>query len=103
MTVLDHVLDTPAPTRPVSGRAAGLLADESAHVAHNYHPLEVVVSHGSGAVLVDVDGTEYLDFLAAYSATNFGHANPRLLAAALGDRLAPGAARPANSLVPNEA
>ena len=27
---------------------------------------------GAGAVLTDVDGTEYLDFLAAYSATNFG-------------------------------
>ena len=37
---------------------------------------------GRGAVLTDVDGTEYLDFLAAYSATNFGHGHPALLAAA---------------------
>jgi ornithine--oxo-acid transaminase len=42
----------------------------------------VVVATGSGAVLTDVDGTEYLDFLAAYSATNFGHRHPDLLAAA---------------------
>ena len=78
MTVLDRALDTP--TR--SAEAGALLAAESEHVAHNYHPLEVVVSHGQGAVLTDVDGHDYLDFLAAYSATNFGHAHPRLLAAA---------------------
>ena len=59
-----------------------LLQTEDAHVAHNYHPLEVVVTAGSGAILTDVDGTEYLDFLAAYSATNFGHGHPALLAAA---------------------
>ncbi len=51
------------------------------HLAHNYHPLEVVVARGEGAVLTDADGTEYLDFLAAYSAANFGHGHPDLLAA----------------------
>jgi ornithine--oxo-acid transaminase len=63
-------------------RTDELLRSEDAHVAHNYHPLEVVVTSGSGAVLTDIDGTEYLDFLAAYSATNFGHGHPVLLAAA---------------------
>ncbi|HEX4190681.1 MAG TPA: ornithine--oxo-acid transaminase [Marmoricola sp.] len=63
-------------------RVARLLASEDEHVAHNYHPLDVVIASGDGAVLTDVDGTEYLDFLAAYSATNFGHGNPVLLAAA---------------------
>ena len=62
--------------------AQALLASEDAHVAHNYHPLEVVVASGSGAVLTDVSGREFLDFLAAYSATNFGHSHPRLVAAA---------------------
>ncbi|MET3960508.1 ornithine--oxo-acid transaminase [Marmoricola sp. OAE513] len=59
-----------------------LVASEDEHVAHNYHPLDVVVASGQGAVLTDVDGREYLDFLAAYSATNFGHGHPGLLAAA---------------------
>ena len=63
-------------------RTGELLAREASRVAHNYHPLEVVVASGSGALLTDVDGTEYLDFLAAYSATNFGHGHPALLAAA---------------------
>ena len=52
------------------------------HLAHNYHPLEVVVSHGEGAWVTDVDGKRYLDCLAAYSAVNFGHGHPALVAAA---------------------
>ncbi|WP_375424637.1 ornithine--oxo-acid transaminase [uncultured Friedmanniella sp.] len=63
-------------------RADALLQAEEQHVAHNYHPLDVVVRSGTGAVLTDVSGREYLDFLAAYSATNFGHGHPALLAAA---------------------
>ncbi|MGN6242805.1 MAG: ornithine--oxo-acid transaminase [Motilibacteraceae bacterium] len=50
--------------------------------AHTYDPLPVVLSHGTGSVVTDVDGRPYLDFLAAYSALNFGHRNPRLLSAA---------------------
>ena len=66
------------------GVAAGaeLLAQEDAHVAHNYHPLDVVVASGEGAVLTDIEGRDYLDFLSAYSATNFGHRHPALVAAA---------------------
>ncbi len=50
--------------------------------AHNYHPLPVVLSHGKGAWVVDVDGKRYLDCLAGYSALNFGHRHPRLVARA---------------------
>jgi ornithine--oxo-acid transaminase len=63
-------------------RAGELLRIEDEHVAHNYHPLDVVASAGSGAVLTDTEGTQYLDFLAAYSANNFGHRHPKLVAAA---------------------
>jgi ornithine--oxo-acid transaminase len=52
------------------------------HSAHNYHPLPVVVSHGAGAWVVDVEGRRYLDCLAGYSALNFGHRHPDLVAAA---------------------
>lgn len=52
------------------------------HAAHNYHPLPVVVVEAEGAWVTDVDGRRYLDCLAAYSAVNFGHSNPRLIAAA---------------------
>ena len=50
--------------------------------AHNYAPLPVVVSSASGAWVTDIAGRRYLDLLAGYSALNFGHLHPRLVAAA---------------------
>jgi ornithine--oxo-acid transaminase len=86
MTVIDRAA-TPREARGLSVPAAGtrsadLLGQERDHVAHNYHPLDVVVASGDGAVLTDTNGVEYLDFLAAYSAANFGHRHPALVAAA---------------------
>ena len=52
------------------------------HSAHNYHPLPVVVAEADGAWVTDVDGRRYLDCLAGYSALNFGHRHPALVAAA---------------------
>ena len=52
------------------------------YAAHNYHPLPVVLAHGEGAWVTDVEGRRYLDCLAGYSALNFGHGHPRLLARA---------------------
>lgn len=50
--------------------------------AHNYHPLPVVVAEAEGVWVTDVEGRRYLDMLAAYSALNFGHRHPALIAAA---------------------
>jgi len=50
---------------------------------HNYHPLPVVIREAEGAWMTDVDGRRYLDFLAGYSALNFGHRHPALVAAAV--------------------
>jgi ornithine--oxo-acid transaminase len=52
------------------------------HSAHNYHPLPIVIAEAEGAWVTDVEGKRYLDMLAAYSAVNFGHRNPRLIEAA---------------------
>jgi ornithine--oxo-acid transaminase len=52
------------------------------YAAHNYHPLPVVLAGGEGAWVTDVDGNRYLDCLAGYSALNFGHSHPRLVARA---------------------
>jgi ornithine--oxo-acid transaminase len=62
--------------------AAQLRAQAAAHSAHNYNPLPVVIAEAEGAWVTDVDGRRYLDMLAAYSAINFGHRHPRLVAAA---------------------
>ncbi|GAA5081462.1 ornithine--oxo-acid transaminase [Thermocatellispora tengchongensis] len=50
--------------------------------AHNYHPLPVVIRSAEGAWVTDVEGRRYLDCLAGYSSLNFGHGNPRIIAAA---------------------
>jgi ornithine--oxo-acid transaminase len=62
--------------------AAQLSAQAAAHGAHNYHPLPVVIASAEGAWVTDVAGRRYLDLLAAYSALNFGHRHPRLVAVA---------------------
>ena len=63
-------------------RTPGAIAAEEAVLAHNYHPLPVVIASADGAWVTDVDGRRYLDGLAAYSAVNFGHRHPALIAAA---------------------
>src|ERR1700734_1522961 len=60
-----------------------LRAQAAAHGAHNYHPLPVVIARAGGAGVPAVEGRRYLDLLAAYSAINFGHRHPRLMAAAM--------------------
>lgn len=62
--------------------AEQLSAQAATHGAHNYHPLPVVISQAEGSWVTDVEGKRYLDLLAAYSAVNFGHRHPRLVAAA---------------------
>ena len=49
--------------------------------AHNYKPLEVVITRGERVWVWDEDGRKYLDCLSAYSAVNQGHCHPRLLKA----------------------
>src|SRR6202161_4258067 len=51
--------------------------------AHNYHPLPVVAATAEGVWVTDTDGKRYLDMLAGYSALNFRHRHPRLVAAAM--------------------
>ncbi len=47
--------------------------------AHHYDRLNVVVRRASGCWITDVDGHEYLDCLAAYSAANPGHHHPAIV------------------------
>lgn len=68
-------MTTVIPDRSTAAAAAGPLA-------HNYHPLPVTLTTGEGAWVRDTDDRTYLDLLAGYSALNFGHRHPGLLAAA---------------------
>jgi len=51
-------------------------------LAPNYAPLPVTLTAGDGCWVVDERGERYLDLLAGYSALNFGHRHPSLVAAA---------------------
>ena len=54
---------------------------EEKYGAHNYQPLDVVITRGEGVWVFDVEGKRYLDCLSAYSALNQGHVHPRILEA----------------------
>ncbi|MGW2294661.1 ornithine--oxo-acid transaminase [Streptomyces violaceorubidus] len=70
-----------APARTARGSKELIRAEEPV-LAHNYHPLPVVVARAEGAWVEDVEGRRYLDMLAGYSALNFGHRHPALTEAA---------------------
>ncbi len=57
------------------------IALEDRYNAHNYHPLDVVITRAEGAWVWDVEGRRYLDCLSAYSAVNQGHCHPKIVAA----------------------
>ncbi|MGD9487799.1 MAG: ornithine--oxo-acid transaminase [Calditrichaceae bacterium] len=58
------------------------IALEEQYGAHNYHPLDIVISRAEGVWVTDVEGKKYMDFLSAYSAVNQGHCHPRIMEAA---------------------
>ncbi|MGN7880024.1 ornithine--oxo-acid transaminase [Ensifer sp. 22460] len=60
---------------------AALIETEYRLGAHNYKPLDVVLSRGEGVYVWDMEGNRYLDCLSAYSAVNQGHCHPKILKA----------------------
>lgn len=59
-----------------------VIAKAEKYGARNYHPKEVVFAHAEGVKAVNPEGEEFYDMLSAYSALNFGHRHPEILAAA---------------------
>src|SRR6201986_3714924 len=76
MTILDH------PASMADNGTEDAIALVERYTAHNYSPLPVVAASAEGSWITDVDGRRYLDCLAAYSAVNFGHRHPDIIAAA---------------------
>ncbi len=52
---------------------------ETKVLAHNYHPLPVVLTAGEGVYLWDIEGKKFLDMMSAYSAVSLGHSHPRIV------------------------
>lgn len=62
-------------------RTRDYIALEDRYNAHNYQPLDVVITRAEGVWVWDVEGRKYLDCLSAYSAVNQGHCHPRIVRA----------------------
>lgn len=58
-----------------------LMEIEHQYGAHNYHPLEVVITKAEGIWVEDPEGKRYIDMLSAYSAVNQGHRHPKIIQA----------------------
>ncbi|MFE2426001.1 ornithine--oxo-acid transaminase [Streptomyces sp. NPDC059373] len=71
-----------SPSPDPSRTSEELIRAEAPVLAHNYHPLPVVVARAEGVWVEDVEGHRYLDMLSGYSALNFGHRHPALVEAA---------------------
>ena len=52
---------------------------ESQYETPLYPKRDVVVSHGNGTRLYDINGKEYLDCTAGFGVANLGHCNPQIL------------------------
>jgi ornithine--oxo-acid transaminase len=79
VTIMESMLE---PATGGSAMTAAAVAVEDRYTAHSYSPLPVVATSAQGAWITDIDGRRYLDCLAAYSAVNFGHRHPAIIAAA---------------------
>ncbi|MFE6771263.1 ornithine--oxo-acid transaminase [Streptomyces fimicarius] len=81
-TVTPSSASSPSSAASETRSSEQLIRAEAPVLAHNYHPLPVVVARAEGCWVEDVEGRRYLDLLAGYSALNFGHRHPALIEAA---------------------
>ncbi len=66
-------------TAAASKRSKDLIARGRKYFALNYKPRDMIMSHGKGARLFDLEGKEYVDFGAGIAVCSLGHANPLLV------------------------
>ncbi|MGI9415208.1 MAG: aminotransferase class III-fold pyridoxal phosphate-dependent enzyme, partial [Hyphomicrobiales bacterium] len=63
-------------------RACTVLPGGNTRTVIHFSPYPVRVVHAEGAMLSDIDGHTYCDFLGEYSAGLYGHSEPKIIAAA---------------------
>ncbi|MCI0676944.1 MAG: ornithine--oxo-acid transaminase, partial [Phycisphaerales bacterium] len=74
---------TPSSATDRAPSNAELAQIEREYTAPNYDPIPAVLATGKGVWVHDVEGKQYLDMLAGYSAMSFGHQHPRIMDAFL--------------------
>ncbi|MEK7381847.1 MAG: aminotransferase class III-fold pyridoxal phosphate-dependent enzyme, partial [Elusimicrobiota bacterium] len=77
------IADYPRIVAPPPGpKGARIVAQDKAYSSTSYikvYPL--VVDHGKGAMVEDVDGNRYVDFMAGIAVSSTGHAHPEVVKA----------------------
>ncbi len=73
--------DLPSPTHNLSALSAELIAKGRQFYTANYKPREMILDHGKGATVWDLDGNDYVDLGAGIAVCGLGHQDPDLLAA----------------------
>ncbi|KAK7883373.1 hypothetical protein LTR67_011297 [Exophiala xenobiotica] len=70
---------TALPQLKLSLKTLQLLKQETEYSAGGFEPVPAFFAKAEGVRLWDVDGKEYLDFIAMFSAVNTGHRHPYIL------------------------
>src|SRR6478736_6416501 len=65
-----------------------LIAAHAPALISTYRPQPLVLAHGRGCHVFDIDGRRHLDFTAGVAACSLGHGHPRLTAAIAGQAAA---------------
>jgi acetylornithine/N-succinyldiaminopimelate aminotransferase len=71
----------PATHNQLSPESSALIAKGQRYYTPNYKPREMILDHGKGAQVWDLDGNRYIDLAAGIAVSSLGHQDPDLLAA----------------------
>ena len=69
----------PPKTHNLGALSEELIKKGQAYYVPNYKPREMILDHGKGARIWDLDGNEYIDFAAGIAVSSLGHQDPDLL------------------------
>lgn len=68
-------------TPELSPQVLELMKKENEYIVGGFTPLPAYIAGGQGSTLRDIDGKEYIDFIAMFSAGSLGQCHPKLVKA----------------------
>lgn len=71
----------PPSTHNLGALSSELIIKGQTYYTANYKPREMILDHGKGARIWDLDGNDYIDLSAGIAVSSLGHQDPDLLAA----------------------
>jgi acetylornithine/N-succinyldiaminopimelate aminotransferase len=74
-------MSLPPSTHNLGALSAELIDKGRQYYVPNYKPREMILDHGKGATVWDLDGNDYIDLGAGIAVNSLGHQDPDLLAA----------------------